>query len=247
MSENIFVCKKKGCNHTSSTQELSEEHYEKEHICCICAKDYTSSQRVRLVCPNKECRETFCKECLKKSICTKRESSDDIIKCFTCSQVFDIDYLGKIGYGSDFFNKVIFPKAMESFVKEQKSLLGSTQKYAKWQEDMENWKKVIRPSYQKEINRLKVLISNLQKELYSKFPYYNPGSEEKQFNFRCPNEGCHGFVDSYGNCGFCQKEFCLECREEKEDSHECDQDILREHRFSKERIETMSQLRYLHN
>lgn len=228
-----FVCKKKGCHCAFDTESQAEDHYEKEHICFICQEDFTEKERKKLSCPNKECSHTFCKRCLKKNIMTDREDSDGSIRCLGCSQVLDIDYLCSCNFGSEFFNKIVFPKAMKNTLKEQEIQLQGTQKYAKWQNDTDHWRKVIRPEFMSEIKSLKAKIDTLQTELYSCMPIYDPRDEEKGFMFRCPSESCNGFVDNSGICGMCQKIYCTECREEKCESHVCKPEVLENLEFLK--------------
>ena len=227
MNENKVVCRHKDCQSSFKTAEEASAHYDEHHVCPICARDYTSFKREKFSCMNKECQGNFCKECAQQ-ICKTAEGSP---RCPHCSDVLDLEFLRSCYFGTDFFNKFVFPKSMEAFLKEQKSLLVSTQKYAKWEDDMEHWRKVTRKDYYAKIDALKKAIVMLNKELYSKYPIYDPDSEIVKFNFRCPSEGCHGMVGHDGVCGFCSKEFCLECREEKGPDHVCDPSILENFKF----------------
>jgi hypothetical protein len=230
MNEIRFICKNKICECSFGTAEEASEHYDTHHVCSICALDFTSHKREKLSCTDKECNGNFCKECLKTII----KTTEGLLRCPHCSDIFDIEFLRSCNFGLDFFNKFVFPKTTQAFLKEQKSLLVSTQKYAKWQDDLDHWKRVTRKDYNSKIQSLKEAIRDLNKDLYSKYPRYDPASETVKFNFRCPSEDCHGMIGHGGICGFCSKEFCLECREEKGPGHVCDPSILENIKFLKD-------------
>ena len=222
MAEVRFTCKHKDCTLSFTTQEELEDHYEEEHICLICARDYTVKDRKKKKC-NSKC-PGFCMRCMKDYLKKSDDNGQDGLKCVSCNTELSFDFVLGLDLGTTTFRNQAFTKLESSFMREQKQLIPQTQGYAQYLKDTEVYNKEVKPVFLKQISDLQEEIRNLRMVLYQSMPVESKSSG--LFIFPCPEETCNGFVDGSGVCKLCSKEYCTECREEKKEGHVCDPGIL---------------------
>jgi hypothetical protein len=70
-----------------------------------------------------------------------------------------------------------------------------------------------------------LLIANLENT--------KPGKSHNNFNFKCPNVDCNGFLNNNYNCKLCESSICKECMEIMGEEHECDQEKIDTVKFIK--------------
>lgn len=164
--------------------------------CSVCCDTIKPTKKLTKI----ECIKCHFTTC---SNCQKTYNNGDCMSChMTFTNKFLIEHLGKT-----FIEKSLKPKIIEELMKQQKTQLSNVQPLV----DYELKCKEIKDKYR----------FGIKEQLPTK---PDPNSLESN-NFRCPIDGCRGFVNK-GLCGICKSKVCNTCREQFKTDHVCDKNIL---------------------
>lgn len=184
--------------------------------CNICSEKYNNSTRKLVKC---YCEFEFCKLCFKKYILSKKENPI----CMNCNMVYTRKFLAE-NLDKSFMTKE-YKKIREELIFDQETaMFPITQTYIEKTRAKEKLEEE-RARINEEIKQLTAQIQEL----------INPGgkklTEKREFIRQCPNNDCKGFLSSSLKCGLCENWACKNCHEmigpNKDDPHECDQEILK--------------------
>lgn len=184
--------------------------------CNICSEKYNNSTRKLVKC---YCEFEFCKLCFKKYILSKKENPI----CMNCNIVYTRKFLAE-NLDKSFMTKE-YKKIREELIFDQETaMFPITQTYIEKTRAKEKLEEE-RARINEEIKQLTAQIQEL----------INPGgkklTEKREFIRQCPNNDCKGFLSSSLKCGLCENWACKNCHEmigpNKDDPHECDQEILK--------------------
>lgn len=177
-----------------------------KQTCSVCIEPYNKSNRKLVEC---FCEFKCCRSCIK----TYFQSSVQDAHCMSCktewSRFFLIENFEK-NYLNDTYKKhredVLFEKQM--------GLMPETQAHISDLKEREKISKVIR---------------DLETQIYNERLKLNKiaeTTEKREFIRRCPVFECKGFLSTQLKCGICETVACKQCREVKNENHECDPSTL---------------------
>lgn len=172
--------------------------------CTICYCEYSS--KLLLTCP--ACQFQCCTSCMKQTISSTEKTCCPNPSCkIRFTQKFLIENLGRT-----FYTSRIRKLEEDVLFREQQALLHSTQGIATWEREYRR---------QKQQQRFGIRMTIGPRPKYE---------DSLKIFFPCPQTNCRGFIEpgNTGNdsCPVCQTHVCLMCREQRNETHVCDPNIL---------------------
>lgn len=197
-----------------------------DDICAICAGKIPKTLKGGIYCS--DCNQEFCSSCCQKYIL---ESVVDP-KCPGCFRPWNrrmmFEYFGANFLATKFkdkrendvfeLEKAKFPEAIQEMAR------------ARLQDFMQDFRKLnFRIIYEDEVfnQQEREDVERVREMLYTKteLAIDNPPPVRKKNIFKCPEEGCRGFVTN-DYCEICRQFVCDKCRTIEDDCHECDKDLV---------------------
>lgn len=194
--------------------------------CPVCCDPYTAIQRKEVICAN--CGYGACTRCVKAYLLSQLTDPN----CMNCHHVWNREFLDthltrawREGELKEHRGRILWDR--------ERSLLPATQP------DVEI--EVKKRGYAAEIaklaeeaaplrERLKQIESDIARRQFfiasgrevTEAAATEPPKERRQFVAACPAADCRGFLSTAYKCGTCATQFCADCREPRDEGHECD-------------------------
>lgn len=194
--------------------------------CSICCEKFNKTYHSPINCAT--CTEDVvaCQSCAKRYIL----DNDCDPTCMICKVEWDIEFVNK-SFTKTFINKDLKKHRENVLYEKQLAKMPETQEYAhslkmieglQQQWNILNVKKI-------EIQRTLTDLKRQQRDLeisinQIRWSGRNQEGKVNHFTFKCPIEGCTGFLNDKYICGICDNKICRHCMEIKTDDHECDED-----------------------
>jgi hypothetical protein len=156
----------------------------------------------------------YCRECFKKYLINKKEDAH----CMSCKNVYSREFLND-NLDKTFINNDYRDLRQEILLEKEMSLLQVTQPIVEEQIRVENVKKELKLLESIFLKKKAELIHKLQSPSHEI-------KEKKKFIRKCPKNDCLGFLSSSLKCGICETYSCKDCREIKNENHQCNPEIL---------------------
>ena len=200
----------------------------KTHDCSVCCLE---NIRKVIICPN--CQYVSCRTCVEKFLL---DSVNTDPECMNCHQEWTDEFLAA-SMPAAFHNKRYRDKTTEILLEREKSLLPATlpavEREKKRRELIKNKDTLIAVLLEEQYEIETALMlkkEEIRRVRNNHFDNENVEIERKKFIQQCPSEDCRGFLSSVWKCGLCEKWFCKDCHvaknEQKDDDHECDDDLV---------------------
>lgn len=186
-------------------------------ICQICIEPTPPSRKFK--CPF--CDFETCKTCVIKYI----TGSADDANCMNCKRLFDREILVK-GTSQTFVNTQFKMHRERILLERETAMMPATQVYVNQELQRRANIELLRQLYVERQN-LKRKMHELERSCYTLQNQIVPPLEQerRQFNHRCSQSECRGFLSSAWKCNICNKYTCSECNAprgtEREDGHVC--------------------------
>lgn len=183
-------------------------------VCEVCVESINKSNRTLVKC---KCEYVCCKDCAKQYLLTCNTA-----KCMNCNIDWDRSFL------YDNFEKVFLDtkyKVHRENVLLEKELILLPEAQVQIDNDLlikQNKEHIAQ--LKKEIRYLQFDIHDLQDEI-NDVKYSNP--IKSSYTTRCPKIDCRGYLNHLFICQICNVECCKDCKEIKENNHNCDDNILK--------------------
>lgn len=182
--------------------------------CIICTEVFNKTTNKSIKC---YCNFVCCKACVKKYILSKTEKAH----CMNCKTEWNHEFMYNNLDSS--FIKDEYAKYRENILYEKElSMMPETQAFINEEKEKEN-----------KINTIYLQMRNLQNEminLHKTLQNIRNGAykvQKSQFIKKCPNNTCNGFLSKDFTCSLCNSVVCKACREIKNNSHICDENIVK--------------------
>ena len=198
--------------------------------CDICTEKFNKSSNTRVNCNS--CDKSACKSCIRTFLLSSSKDAE----CMYCKSPHDNLFLAAN------LNKTwvytIYKNHLEKVLVDREiSKIPTTQEKALAIKRARQEKEVVKQlmlERKKLMNEVKLLDLQIMEKnlLIANLQNSSPGKHECNFNFKCPNTECNGFLYNY-NCKLCESSVCKECMEIKEEEHECDPEKIETVKFIK--------------
>lgn len=188
--------------------------------CNVCVEKYNKSGRAEVICG---CGYCCCRSCVKKYLLEKSEDAH----CMSCKVGWSRKFMSE-NFDKSFMMKSYKDHREEILIEREIGMLQATQPYVECEiklEKLVNEQRLL----EKEMNEIKRKTAYLQDQINEII--LNVNVEKKKFIRKCPNGDCEGFLSTSLKCEICEKYSCSECREVKEENHECDDEIVSSVKF----------------
>ena len=194
--------------------------------CSICCEKFNKTTNAPVSC--KTCTEDIiaCTSCAKRFIL----ENDNDPTCMICKVEWDIEFLNK-SFTNKFINNDLKKHREQILFEKQLAKMPETQEYAnslklieglKTQWELLNEKKV---QIQNNLLTVKKQLRDLELSINDiRWSGMNYKSKNINFTFKCPIDGCTGFLNDKYICGICNNQICKHCMEIKTENHICDED-----------------------
>ena len=199
-----------------------------ENVCLICYETF-EGKRKPIHC--KGCEGEFCKECIQTHIISLKEEPS----CPSCHYIWDKEFCEST-LTKKFMRGTYKKSRVDLFYKSEKEKLANTMKDVEniikseeYNEIIDNEKKEIRQLRAKLYMKTESLKKMREEQRNLRLPNY---ISENEFNTKCPNTDCNGFLNEDFKCILCSTSFCNKCLEKvnitshggesKTNNHTCD-------------------------
>lgn len=194
-------------------------------VCC----DTFDKKRKRIVCS--KCNYNNCDHCVRRAF----DGSTATISCMNCKHNWTEEDISN-NMGKKYRKTEFREKVKSYYINKEKDLLPSTQDYAvkmlqveKLQFDthvmIQERKELLKKAQelQNKINENKQNVYNMLRETYEE-DNKERKTNEIQKKVKCPLDNCFGYLNDFNFCSLCNKEICLECMENKDKDHVCNEE-----------------------
>ncbi len=194
--------------------------------CDICCDKFTCKLRHPIKCDN--CNASICLHCFRKYL--MMEGSEQ--ECMACKQAIPTEFI--FMHTPKVFRDEYIKKVVDLDIAKERALLKATQERM----DAKARAKILQSrvtALQMHLRRcpaddeMTTLLYDSEKELVHLYNTVLDKSDEEINNisvsFFCPLNMCTGLVQK-GKCCECKKNICAKCREERQEKHECNKDLL---------------------
>jgi hypothetical protein len=189
--------------------KLSKQNEDK--VCDICIEKYNKTTNILVTCI---CGYECCRKCCREYLLGKKDEP----ACMSCKIGWSRDFMVE-KLGSVFMLKQYKDFREDLLVEREMGMLQATQPYVEREIRLEQ--------IALEIKETRKILKELQDEKRAlKSSKTIQEVERKKFVRKCPNDNCHGFLSTALKCELCGCHACGDCREIKEENHECDKNIL---------------------
>lgn len=182
--------------------------------CVICAETFNKSNRLMVKC---RCDFECCRSCIKTYLLDKVSDAC----CMECKVSWDRKFMVD-NFEKSFINKEYKINRENVLFEREMGMLESTQCFVEREIKLEK--------LNVEMDELRIKLSNLSYE-FSVLKENVNVIERKKFVRKCPNNNCHGFLNTQLKCEMCECKVCSECREIKGNVHICNEEILMNVKF----------------
>ena len=199
-----------------------------ENVCLICYETF-EGKRKPIHC--KGCEGEFCKECIQTHIISLKEEPS----CPSCHYIWDKEFCEST-LTKKFMRGTYKKSRVDLFYKSEKEKLANTMKDVEniikseeYNEIIDNEKRKLGSYRAKLYMKTESLKKNARRTAQSKASNY---ISENEFNTKCPNTDCNGFLNEDFKCILCSTSFCNKCLEKvnitshggesKTNNHTCD-------------------------
>ena len=194
--------------------------------CSICCEPFNKSNRSKINCKSCETQDIIaCQSCAKRYILDQPTDAS----CMICKMEWDTEFLME-NFTKKFVSTELKSHRENYLLDKQIALLPETQEFAeqlKLIDGLEKQKSILNIEKRKLEKKIRELNSNISQidHTISDIRYGTPHSSSKsEFVFKCPVDGCNGFLNNKYECGICDNKICRHCMEIKGEDHECDEE-----------------------
>lgn len=169
--------------------------------CCpVCAESFNKSSRLLVKCNQTKCNFECCRNCCKTFLLNR--SGEPC--CMSCNSPWDRSFMCQ-NFEKTFMTRDYKEYRENLLYQREVALFAATQSYVEREIEIENIQKQIQ-SHELEIQRLNNQLSEI---LNNK----RTSTQRRQFVRKCPNDNCHGFLNTSFSCDLCGCKTCSKCRE----------------------------------
>lgn len=197
--------------------------------CEVCCEKYTVLKRKPVECLH--CQFVTCCYCVKKYIMSTFKEPH----CMKCKKHWNTEFIDQTF--SIHFRKTVYREYRENLLLErEKAFLPETQTIIEINREQLNVviEELKRYREQRDALSEQIKIKSRQHKLLSENPSLTLDEivielkKIHQYNRKCPEKDCRGFINNRNNCGICKCHICPLCLEkiENDNEHECDINTL---------------------
>jgi len=193
-----------------------------ESECPVCTSPFTKVKRSPIVCPS--CDASCCKECIQ----TYLLGIADDAHCMNCKQGYTYEWLCD-NLSKAFINGKWKTSREEILYTREQAMLPSTQAEVIAEKNKRKRKHQIEKLMKERkvlLGKAKILSAKIKELQWTK----DEQVEKKEFNMKCPRDGCKGYLSSVGKCGLCEWWICMKCHipKEKENQKNLSTDVKKQ-------------------
>ena len=204
--------------------------------CSICCEKFNKSNHLKIHCKTCEDGEEMsaCRTCCQKYILEKNKEPS----CMFCNFEWENEFLNEY-FPKKFLNVELKNHRENILLDMQIARLPETQQFAanlKLVEQLEEQRKILdtkKLELQRELSKVKKATLEINLAILDIRQGKDVDKVKNTFIYKCPIEGCNGFLNEKYECGLCNRKICKHCMEEKLEDHECDEETKKSVSFLK--------------